>query len=305
MLYIQRYCAFSNMGIIEPSAPLLNWELAPQPAIVEPDYTAIIPIMQLRRMTKPIKWGVACAKRMEIFTNDSSLFAINVGTAYGLLTDSETFLKQLIQQDEAMLNPTAFIQSTHNTVGGQIALSLKCNAHNMTFVHKGHSFEQALLDIELLTAPAEATFLAGGIDELTDSATKVLQAMDEEQTFVSEGAAFFQLSKVPLPESLACIKAFDFKFLTAEEAFDWLMNFVQDHKDILANDPYVVLDGSEQAIGKRLNGAEHVLYKKCMGNFPTVSAIALSAGVQQLQKYTTVLIINQYHHYWSVYLLVR
>ena len=48
-----------------------------------------------------------------------------------------------------ILTPTSFIQSTHNTVGGQIALELQCKGYNFTYVHGSNSFESALLDAKL------------------------------------------------------------------------------------------------------------------------------------------------------------
>ena len=81
----------------------------------------------------------------------------------------------MIELNEEMLPPTAFIQSTHNTVAAQIALMLKCHAYNNTFVHKGISFESALLDGIMLMRDNEASnFLVGAIDELTDNSYIIL-----------------------------------------------------------------------------------------------------------------------------------
>ena len=56
-----------------------------------------------------------------------------------------------------ILTPTSFIQSTHNTVGGQIALGLECKGYNFTYVHASISFESALLDAQLQLAMDEAS----------------------------------------------------------------------------------------------------------------------------------------------------
>ena len=56
------------------------------------------------------------------------------------------FLRKMIEFEEKMLSPTAFIQSTHNTVGAQIALLLKCHHYNNTIVHRAFSFENALTE---------------------------------------------------------------------------------------------------------------------------------------------------------------
>ena len=69
---------------------------------------------------------------------------IIVGTAYGCLQDTEIFLTTMIEYNEEMFTPTAFIQSTHNTIGAQIGLMLQCHNYNNAFVHSGFSFESAL-----------------------------------------------------------------------------------------------------------------------------------------------------------------
>src|SRR6478736_199948 len=83
---------------------------------------------------------------------------------------------KMIEQNEQLLTPTAFIQSTHNTIGAQIALLLGCNGYNNAFVHRGFSFESALLDAALLIRENEAdNILVGAIDELTDRSFEILQ----------------------------------------------------------------------------------------------------------------------------------
>ena len=44
-------------------------------------------------------------------------------------------MNALMDNREQMRNPTAFIQSTFNTVGAQLALLLKIHAYNVTYVH--------------------------------------------------------------------------------------------------------------------------------------------------------------------------
>jgi 3-oxoacyl-(acyl-carrier-protein) synthase len=92
--------------------------------------------------------------------------AIITGTGLGCLEDTEKFLLAILNNKEQFLTPTSFIQSTHNTVSGQIALLLKCYAYNSTYAHRGASFESALLDGMLLLLEGESkNALIGGIDE--------------------------------------------------------------------------------------------------------------------------------------------
>src|SRR6202012_5911409 len=123
--------------------------------------------------------------------------AIVTGTAYGCLEDTGLFLTSLIERKEEMLQPGAFIQSTHNTVGAQIALLLQCTRYNNTFVHRGFSFEHALLDGMMLIQEGDSrNVLVGGLDEITDASHAILSrfGLYKHGRINGEGAAFFLLS---------------------------------------------------------------------------------------------------------------
>ncbi len=118
--------------------------------VIEPDYKNILDAKLIRRMSRIVRIGLAAALRCFKEAGLENVGAITTGTAYGCMEDSEKFLKTIVEQDEQMLSPTSFIQSTHNTVAAQIALTLKCNSYNNTFVHRGFSFEHALIDAMIL-----------------------------------------------------------------------------------------------------------------------------------------------------------
>jgi 3-oxoacyl-(acyl-carrier-protein) synthase len=136
------------------------------------------------------------------------------------MEDTVTFLTRIVEQNEELLPPTAFIQSTHNTVAAQIALMLKCHAYNNTFVHKGMSFESALFDAIMLLNEQEAdNILVGGTEEMVDTSFKVLTrlglyrrkpvsnlslfASSEKGTIGGEAAGFFLLTDKASPDNLA------------------------------------------------------------------------------------------------------
>jgi 3-oxoacyl-[acyl-carrier-protein] synthase II len=81
---------------------------------MEPDYSSFIDPKQIRRMSRIIKMGVAAAFDCLKDTGVSVPDAIITGTAYGCLADTDIFLTRLIENNEELLSPTAFIQSTHN-----------------------------------------------------------------------------------------------------------------------------------------------------------------------------------------------
>ncbi len=157
---------------------------------VEPDYKAYIPKRMVRRMSRVIKMGVASAR---ICLNDAGIElpdAIVTGTGLGCLADTDKFLSGMIDNEEEMLNPTAFMQSTHNTIGAQIALMIQCKAYNYTYVHRGFSFENALQDSMLsLTEGDMQHVLVGGFDELTDTFYKITKRLDCWQDAEGDNAA--------------------------------------------------------------------------------------------------------------------
>lgn len=187
---------------------------------IEPDYSAFIDPKQIRRMSHVIKMGVSAAKLCLHKADVEMPGAIITGTALGCLEDTVTFLNRMIEMQEELLPPTAFIQSTHNTVAAQIALMLKCHNYNNTFVHKGVSLESALLDAVMLLNEEEAeSVLVGGIDEMTDTSFTVLTRLglykrvpisnfdlfdaNSKGTIGGEGAAFFLLTNKRSDDNLA------------------------------------------------------------------------------------------------------
>jgi 3-oxoacyl-(acyl-carrier-protein) synthase len=200
-------------------AGVLPWEGARLKAW-EPDYKQWIDVKLIRRMSRVIKMGVAAAQLSLQEAGVQKPDAIITGTAYGCLDDTGVFLSKMINQQEEMLTPTAFIQSTHNTVAGQIALMLGCHAYNNTFVHKGFSFESALLDsVMILREGKSSSILTGAMDELTNHSFNILSRFDiykkeavtpanlltshTHGTVAGEGAACFVLGTEKGPNTRA------------------------------------------------------------------------------------------------------
>lgn len=181
---------------------------------IEPSYADYLNPVMARRMGRIIKMGIATATEALHDAAVEMPGAITTGTALGCLGDTEKFLTSVIRDDEQFLTPTHFIQSLQNTVSAQIALQLKCNKHNFTFVHKGFSFESALLDAMMMLDENEADdILVGGLDEMTDHnhliysrlgiwreemiASADLYNHPAKGTIAGEGAAFFVIGTKP------------------------------------------------------------------------------------------------------------
>ncbi len=289
---------------------------------IEPDYTQLLDPKSLRRMSRIVKMGsataLACLK--EAATDNPG--AIVTGTAYGCVEDTTIFLSDAINRQEEALTPTAFIQSTHNTVGAQVALQIKCHNYNNTFVHRGFSFENALLDALLLLHEEEAnTVLVGSIEELTDSLFTILNRFDlykqglastldlykenTKGTVAGEGSAFFLLANENGPGTYARVEGAATFYKpksnveTEEEIFGFLVsNLLKPEKIDLV------------ITGRNGNAAENevydyvqqnifpdnamVNYKHLCGEYPTSSSFALwlaanilkSGSVPQALNYT-------------------
>lgn len=181
---------------------------------VATDIKLLIPDAGLRRrMSRVIKNAVTTAVEcIGDVEKIDEMDAIITATGWGCLADSERFLRNLIVDKEQMLNPTPFIQSTFNTVGGQIALLRHNHCYNVTYVNRGHSFEDAVLDAMMRIADGESSnLLVGAFDEQTPSQQRIMERMGLfRQMSSGEGAVFAHITSTPNEKSIAQITAIDF-----------------------------------------------------------------------------------------------
>ena len=214
--------------------PVIQNKTGNRLACVEPDYADYVDAKLIRRMSRIIKMGVAaamqCLKDADLQMPD----AIVTGTAYGCLQDTEVFLNRLVEFKEELLTPTAFIQSTHNTVSAQIALMLQCHNYNNTYVHRGFSFESALLDAMMMLNENEINnALVGAADEIIDTSHAILSRFDfykkeastdtlfdvkTKGTIAGEGATFFTLLKESSGNDLAKLDAITTFYKPADDS---------------------------------------------------------------------------------------
>lgn len=308
-MYIRSFCSISPAGVLTPDtalSALLKAEGAAAPC-VEPDYKELIPPMQLRRMTKPVRTGVAATKLCMQQAGIDMPVSIHVGTAYGMLQDSENFLQKMIVQEEQMLNPTAFIQSTHNTVAGQIALSMGCLAHNMTFVHKAHSFESAWMDAELMPDQT-GEVLVGAVDEYTTTSFEILKRFGvyHNENTAGEGATFFLLSRTPQENSIARMVAFDmFTASDPNEAEEKINAFCRQHQLTPEASDIFLSGGKDTAVPLLFSQNKIIDFKQYCGEFPTAVAFAIALGTLLLkeQNANRCWILNATGKHYSIYLI--
>lgn len=124
--------------------------------------------LEARRMGKIMKCSLLSSlealQQAGIEVPDS----IITGTAYGCLENSERLMEQIKEEGEGMLKPTFFMQSTHNTIGSNIAIKTHCHGYNVTYTQESHSLEWAIRDAELLLRSGKVkNVLVGCHDEST------------------------------------------------------------------------------------------------------------------------------------------
>ncbi len=192
--------SFMNPGFSASLVPLSGEEMM-QPVA----YKDYIEGNLLRRMSRILRMGVVCAK--ECLKTDHNLEkliqpdAILVGTGLGCLADTEKFLNTYLTV-EGMLPPTSFIQSTHNTIAGQISLTLGNHSYNMTHTQNSLSFEHAMLDGMVGLTEGKGDLLVGGADEKIELLDTVAEAFDFSEFPLSTGVSFFRLSSRKNEETL-------------------------------------------------------------------------------------------------------
>lgn len=165
--------------------------------VVEPLYEELLDIRSMRRLSKILKMGVFASMKCIHALNDTVLDGIISGTGLGCTADTYAFLDNLIKREEHLLTPTAFIQSTHNTLSGTLGIMLKNHGYNMTWSQRSFSFYKALEDaVNLLDQKSGHNYLVTGADEMPETIENIINKMDGciGSSSWSEGAASFIIS---------------------------------------------------------------------------------------------------------------
>ncbi len=277
---------------------------------VAPNYKEYIPPAQIRRMSKTVKMSAVAAQKAMSEAGLQMPDAIIVGTGMGCEEDSEKFLKNVIENNEEFLTPTHFIQSTHNTVAGQIALANSCHAYNFTYVNPGSSLEMSLLDAKLQIENDEANnILVGATDEKAartmelyqlngtikkeeDLPADVLNSTSEGVVW-SEGSAFFVVSSEKSEGTYAQLEAVTFiNTLEESEVSDFIGEFLS-RTNLNPSDVDAVLlgfsgdsrtDGYYKTVQEIFMDADQLYFKHLSGEFNTASGFAFFMANQILKR---------------------
>jgi 3-oxoacyl-(acyl-carrier-protein) synthase len=279
---------------------------------MEPLYNDFLDPMASRRMSRIVKMGVYAAMQCLKEASLENPGAIITGTGLGCIEDTEKFLTSLYTNEEKLLNPTPFIQSTHNTVAAAIALMLKCNRYNNTYVHRGFSFETALIDgLMLLQEGSADKVLVGGLDELTNHSFTITnrlgfwkkQPIDSlrlleyksKGSLAGEGVAFFTLGREKSKKTIAKIRSVEIFFNPGSpaETERRLSGFVEKASGGMENIDLVVLGMNgdpemdeiyHQLVKNLFSPVPCAYFKHLCGEYDTASSFALYMAAAILKE---------------------
>lgn len=277
--------------------------------VQKPDYKAFIPRAMIRRMGSAVKNGMVASQLAMNDAGVDELQGIITGTGLGCTQDSEKFLNRMVENDEQYLTPTSFIQSTHNTVGGQIALHLKCMAYNVTYVNAGSSFPSALLDGLIKIQTGNDNILVGGIDELSAYTTKIYQAIlhyknpedisddvlknRSKGSVPGEGASFFVLNRQSHSNTYAELVDVNYSNLLINDDLERFINKFLTRNNlsfdaidavILGNNGDVDFDTYYDEAEMLFSNSEKLFYKHLFGEFMASPSVAVWLAAKILKK---------------------
>ncbi|MDN5396123.1 MAG: beta-ketoacyl synthase chain length factor [Chryseobacterium sp.] len=287
---------------------------------IDPNYKEFIPPAMIRRMSKTVKMSSVASNYALKEAGIEKPDAIIVGTGMGCSQDSEKFLKNVIDNNEEFLTPTFFIQSTHNTVAGQIALGLQCHAYNFTYVNTSSSLEFSFLDAQIQINDGEAeNVLVGAADEQTNRTMELYRLnntikkeedlpadylhSETDGVIWGEGAAFFVLGKDKTENSYAQLKDIQIiNRLNTEEINSCIENFLAKNKVKKEDIDAVILGFSGDAKSDvyytkamdLFQNSALLYYKHLSGEFNTASGFStfMACHILKEQQIPDVMMIN-------------
>lgn len=261
---------------------------APNVSAIDADYKQYFAPNVARRLGKILKRALLVSKKAMEESGISQPDAIITGTGLGCIENTEIFLYKLVREGEELLNPTHFMQSTHNTIGSLVAIEAKCHAYNMTYAHKGISFECALKDAFIqLKSNKVNSVLVGAHDEMTPAHYLMLKKSGylgkSNQIFAGETAVAMMLSTEKSENSLCKIETVE-KFYGAEALRTALLPTDIDYVMIGTNGDEKNDGIYSENCAKLFPNVPLLQYKNIFGEGYTVPALGVYAAAVCLQK---------------------
>ncbi len=288
---------FETNQLPEKLDPVSKWMRC-----VTPEFKKYIPAKVLRRMNRYSRISSVCAFKSLSNIGLDKPDAIITATSMGCVEDSERFLNQMLDNNEMLLTPTSFIQSTHNAVGSNLALAYQCKGYNMVYTHDNNAFETALLDASMKVKSGSLDhILIGATDEITEENYNLKESLgkwksaDEnnlefltsktEGTIPGEGATFMVVSNDAKDAELNLIGLEVFYSLKKDQSLlQRITSFLDQHNFRIQDLDTILLsiDGDqrnytnyESIMGEELAHVNICYYKHMCGSYDSDGAFAV------------------------------
>lgn len=266
--------------------------------IKEKDFSKHIPLNTSRRISSLGQWSLYAALSAVCENSNINPDCIITATGMGCVNETDNFLSQLINPENEIYSPTPFIQSTHNSIGGLIAMSLKNNQYNITFSNRNASFENALIDANICNSQE---ILIGAFEEISPFSQQAIELhypinknindlftlYDKEQNgmLIGEGSVFYCMSNIcsdnstSLIDDISIIDSNDDKIILDKDIEICLKKLNKNHNYdaiIMGCNGINLYDKWYHYIAKRHFPKVPILkYKHIVGESYTASAMAL------------------------------
>lgn len=283
-MYIIAYSTISHQNTFDHKGFSLQiTESSLSDNLIHPDYKEIIPPMERRRMTDAVKMGLACSHQC-LKDLDVEMGGIIVGTSMGSSQHTKKFLDNIIASGEGPVSPTPFIQSTHNTIAGQISLYHKNNNYNNTHTQNTLSFEHAMFDAMLMDKNGADHILFGSSDESENTLFDLACYLNSKNiSKPTTGASFFLSSLQPGDKAVQMVATYPFTNVPDKKAalthFLEKNNVKQSEIKLIA---FSTKDGKQPDEFQLFQDAEIVDFNLLGGHFLTNSAFGFSYAVDRL-----------------------
>lgn len=271
-MYINSSVCISYQGTFRSDNPIAALRpVDTEAGLQHPDYKEFISPAQIRRMSPVLKMGVAAGVEALKQAGEAEADAIIVGTGLGCIQDTLKFVEAMYASEEGTQSPTAFIQSTHNSIAGQLALLLGNRNYNMTHTQGNLSLACALLDARLLLSEGDArNVLVGAVDEMTYDERAMIAALADRFNhplpILGEGSAFFHLSSEKRDSTLCEIGK-----IAMSQDNERAASLLTDTDLILTNAP------------SRVSGTRNICYTDFCGEYFTSPGFGLWLAVEHLK----------------------
>ena len=272
---------------------------------IDPDYKEHFPPLVSRRMCLLLKRAVLMSRLTLKEASVEMPDAIISGTGLGCIDNTEKFIYAIMENEEKFLQPTFFMQSTHNIISSTIAIDLKCHGYNNTFVHRWASFENALLDALMQFRQKRIqTALVGGYDELTNDYYKffdrlglwdfAVESSPLRKCFAGEASVNMLLSSTKNKNTICEISDVELLYRPTNEQIDRTLNIMLEKAGCGLSDIDAVMTGLSthadndkvyfDVIENHFSDRPILYYKHLFGESFSASAIGTYAAMTCLRK---------------------